>query len=159
MQPKTARETCITMTHRVMPQDTNPAGNVHGGVILKHIDTAAAVVAMRHARSSVVTACIDSMDFLEPVYVGELVTFKASVNNVGRTSMEVGVRVEAENLYTGNVRWTNSAYLVFVALDGDGKPTEVPQLVLETEEDERRHREAVERKKLRKQMRDLNWRK
>lgn len=150
MQGRTKTETSIVLAQRLLPQDTNPAGNIHGGVILKHIDIAAGTVAMRHARSNAVTASIDRMDFLRPVYVGELVFFKASLNYVGATSMEIGVRVEAENLLTGEVRYTNSAYLTFVALDKDGRPARVPPLILETETDERRWREAEERRRLRK---------
>ena len=111
---KSPRETEVIMTHRVLPQDANPAGNLHGGVILKHVDTAGGVVAMRHCRGNVVTASIDRMDFLAPAYVGELLTFKARLNSVGSSSMEVGVRVEAENLFTGKVRhshgYGNKAY-------------------------------------------------
>jgi len=154
MQPKRKEETSITMAQRLLPQDTNPAGNIHGGVILKQIDLTAATVAMRHARCNVVTASIDRIDFLRPVHVGELVRFKASLNYVGRTSMEVGVRVEAENLITGEVRYTNSAYLTFVALDVDGKPTPVPGLVLESGEDHRRWREAEDRRLARNTLKD-----
>ncbi|BBD10024.1 acyl-CoA thioesterase [Desulfovibrio ferrophilus] len=149
MKGKTSKESCITLSQRVLPQDANPAGNVHGGVILKYIDTAAGTVGMRHARGNVVTASIDRMDFLAPVYVGELVTFKACMNYVGTTSMEIGVRVEAENLLTGEVRYTNSAYLTFVALDEHGRPTSVAPLILENEDEERRWREAKERRKAR----------
>lgn len=147
MQGKTKAQSSITLSQRLLPQDANPAGNVHGGVILKYIDTAAGTVAMRHGRTNAVTASIDRMDFLRPVFVGELVTIKASLNYVGTTSMEVGVRVEAENLLTGEVRYTNSAYLTFVALDKDGKPTKVPPLVLENDTDQRRWREAEERRR------------
>lgn len=143
---KSPSETRLSVAYRVMPQDTNPAGNLHGGVILRYIDLCAATVAMRHARSNVVTASLDRMDFIKPVYVGELVILHANVNMVGRTSMEVGVRVEAENLYTGEVRWTNSAYLTFVAMGENGRPRQVPSLRLETEEDERRNREAKQRR-------------
>lgn len=149
MNGKTSKETAVTLSQRVLPQDANPAGNVHGGVILKYIDTAAGTVAMRHSRTNTVTASIDRMDFLAPVFVGELVTFKACINYVGTTSMEVGVRVEAENLRTGEVRYTNSAYLTFVALDDDGRPTPIAPLILETEVEERRWREAKERRKAR----------
>jgi len=148
---KTAAESAVTMTHQVLPHDANPAGNVHGGVILKFIDTAAGVVAMRHVRGWAVTASIDRMDFLKPVFVGELVVIKASLNLVGRTSMEIGVRVEAENLLTGEVRHTNSAYLTFVALDEHGCPREAPPLVIEGELAERRHRQAQRRRELRRQ--------
>ena len=148
---KTPEESAVIMTHQVLPSDANPAGNVHGGVILKHIDTAAGVVAMRHVRGWAVTASIDRMDFLKPVYVGELVTIKASLNLVGRTSMEVGVRVEAENLLTGEVRHTNSAYLTFVALDGLGCPRPAPPLLIKGDVAERRHRQALRRRELRRQ--------
>jgi uncharacterized protein (TIGR00369 family) len=148
---KTAAESAVTMTHQVLPHDANPAGNVHGGVILKHIDTAAGVVAMRHVRGWAVTASIDRMDFLKPVFVGELVIIKASLNMVGRTSMEIGVRVEAENLLTGEVRHTNSAYLTFVALDDHGNPRPAPPLIIKGEVAERRFRQAERRRELRRQ--------
>ncbi len=137
------------MTHIALPEDANPAGNLHGGVILKHVDTAGGVVAMRHARANVVTASFERMDFLEPAYVGELMTFKASLNYVGRTSMEVGVRVEAENPITGHVRHTNSAYVTYVALDENGRPRSVPPLDLDTPTAERRAREAENRRRMR----------
>jgi uncharacterized protein (TIGR00369 family) len=149
MEGKKARESAVTMAQVMIPQDANPAGNVHGGVIMRHIDTAAAVAAARHSRSNVVTASIDRLDFHHPVFVGDLLFFKGSVNFVGRTSMEVGVRVEAENLLTGVVEHTASAYLTFVSLDEKGKPREVPPLVLETEEDERRNTEAGKRREVR----------
>lgn len=151
LQGKSPRETEVIMTHRVLPQDANPAGNLHGGVILKHVDTAGGVVGMRHCRGNVVTASIDRMDFLAPAYVGELLTFKARLNYVGRSSMEVGVRVEAENLFTGKVRHTNTCYLTYVALGPDGRPTPAPPLILETDEDRRRHCEAQDRRRARKE--------
>lgn len=155
MQPKSATESEVIMTHLVLPQDANPAGNLHGGVILKHIDTAGGVVAKKHSRCNIVTASIDRMAFKQPAYMGELLTFKASLNHVGRSSMEVGVRVEAENLSTGEIRHTNSAYLTFVALDEAGKPTEVPPLLQDTETAKRRHREAELRRELRQKERAL----
>lgn len=130
------------MSQAMIPQDANPAGNVHGGVIMKLIDTAGAVSASRHARTNVVTASIDRLDFLHPVFIGDFVTLRASVNFVGKTSMEVGVRVEAENLLTGWTRHTSTAYLTFVALDGNGRPLPLPALILETEEQQRRNAEA-----------------
>ena len=135
------------------PEDANPVGNVHGGVIMKHIDTAAGVVAFRHSRRNSVTASIDRLDFHSPVYVGDLLILKASLNWVGRSSMEVGVRVEAENLLTGEVRPTASAYLTFVALDKKGKPAEVPALILEGEEENRRYCEALQRRETRLEQR------
>ena len=122
MEGKTVGESAVIMAQVMGPPDVNNAGNVHGGVIMRLIDTAAGVVAVRHARSNAVTASIDRMDFIYPVFVGDLVTFKASLNMVGKTSMEIGVRVETENLFTGEVRHTASAYLTYVALDKSGRP-------------------------------------
>jgi acyl-CoA hydrolase len=147
MKSKTVRETSITMAVQMNPEDTNPVGHVHGGVIMKYVDTAAGVVAIRHARNNAVTASIDRLDFHYPVFVGDLLILKASLNFVGKSSMEVGVRVEAENLLTGEVRHTASAYLTFVALDKSGKPVPVPALEPETDEERRRNCEAVVRKK------------
>lgn len=149
MNSKTVAETSVTMAQVMLPQDANPAGNIHGGVIMKLIDTAAAVVASRHARGNTVTASIDRLDFHHPVFVGDLLFLKACINMVGRTSMEVGVRVEAENYMTGEVRHTSSAYLTFVALDKNGRPRELPPLILETDEERRRNQEAMMRKKTR----------
>ncbi len=149
MEGKRVRDTSVTMAQMMIPQDANPAGNVHGGVVVKIIDEAAGVVAARHARTDVVTASIDRMDFHHPVFVGDVLFFKASLNLVGRTSMEIGVRVEAENLMTGEVRHAASAYLTYVALDKNGRPTEVPPLILETEEEIRRNREAKVRRDVR----------
>ena len=149
MEGKRVKDSSVTIAQVMIPQDANPAGNVHGGVIMKLIDTAAAVVASRHARSNTVTVSIDRLDFHHPVFVGDLLFFKAGLNMVGRTSMEVGVRVESENLITGEVRHTASAYLTFVALDKEGRPQSVPQLSLETEEEMRRNREARTRRAMR----------
>lgn len=149
MNAKRVSESSVVMAQVMNPQDANPAGNVHGGVIMKLIDTAAGTVAVRHARSNVVTASIDRLDFLGPAFIGDLLTFKASLNYVGRTSMEVGVRVEAETLLTSHVRHTASAYLTFVALDSQGRPMEVPQLVIETEMERRRNNEARARREMR----------
>lgn len=149
MEGKRVRESSAVMAQQMNPQDTNPAGNVHGGVIMKLIDTAAGAVAVRHARSNAVTASIDRLDFHNPVFIGDFVTIRASLNLVGRTSMEVGVRVESENLITGERRHTASAYLTFVALDKDGRPTPLPQLILETDDEKRRNREAKARRETR----------
>ena len=149
MAAKKAGESQVIMSHVMLPQDANPAGNVHGGVIMKHIDTVAGVVAVRHARCNVVTASIDRLDFFHPAYIGNLLTLKARLNFVGKTSMEIGVRAETENLLTGQIRHTASAYLTFVALDRSGRPTEVPELVLETEDEFRRNREALARREAR----------
>jgi len=149
VKEKSVAESTVIMAQVMNPLDANPAGNVHGGVIMKLIDTAAAAVAKRHARSNAVTASIDRLDFHKPVYIGDLVTFKASLNYTGRTSMEIGVRVEAETLMTGEIRHAVSAYLTFVALDDDGRPREIPQLHLTTEEDKRRNQEAISRREVR----------
>jgi len=146
MEGKEIRESSILMAQLMNPEDTNPAGNVHGGVIMKLIDNAAGCVAARHARSNVVTASIDRLDFYNPVFVGDLVTTKASINFVGNTSMELGVRVESENLITGHIRHTASAYLTFVALGSNGRPLHLSPLILETDEDKRRNREAKDRR-------------
>jgi uncharacterized protein (TIGR00369 family) len=146
MKSKRAKDSAITMAIIMLPEDANPAGNVHGGVIMKHIDSAAGVVAVRHASSNAVTASIDRLDFHSPVYVGNLLTVKASLNMAGSTSMELGVRVEAEDLMTGKVRHTASAYLTFVALDGNRRPKKIPGLVLESQEEIRRNREARARR-------------
>lgn len=149
MQEKPVSASSLVMAHQMLPQDANPAGNVHGGVIMKHIDTAGGVVAMRHVRGNAVTASIDRLDFLAPVFVGDLIIVKASVNMVGTTSMEVGVRVEAENLLSGGVRHCASAYITYVALDENGRPTSVPGLALETDEESRRNHEAQARRTMR----------
>ncbi len=149
MEGKTVKESQITMAIQMNPEDANPVGNVHGGVIMKYVDTAAGAVAIRHARKICVTASIDRLDFHHPVYIGDLLILKASITMVGSTSMEVGVRVEAENLLTGAVRHTASAYLTFVAFDEKGVPTRVPPLVLETQEENRRNCEAQIRREAR----------
>lgn len=153
MAGKSVKETAVVMAQVMLPEDANPAGNVHGGVIMKLIDTAAAVVSSRHARSNTVTASIDMISFLHPVFVGDLLWLKACVNMVGKTSMEVGVRVEAENFITGETRHTSSAYLTFVALGPDGKPAEIPGLILETDDDRRRNQAAGMRRKARLELR------
>ena len=149
MEGKRIRESAIIMAQLMNPEDANIAGNVHGGVIMKLIDSAAGCAAARHSRSNVVTASIDRLDFYNPVFMGDLVTIKASLNFVGKTSMELGVRVEAENLITGQIRHTASAYLTFVALDSNSSPLPIPPLVLETDEEKRRNQDAKERRKTR----------
>ena len=139
----------LTFSFLMLPQDANLAGNVHGGVIMKHIDSAAGVVAARHARSNVVTASIDRLEFHHPVFIGNLLSLRASLNLVGRTSMEVGVRAEAEDLKTGIIRHVASAYLTFVALDSDGRPMQVPVYSPALAEARRRHRMAAKRRELR----------
>jgi uncharacterized protein (TIGR00369 family) len=153
MTGKRVTESKLVMAQTMNPQDANPAGNVHGGVIMKMIDTIAGAVAIRHSRANVVTVSIDRLVFYSPVFVGDLLTLKASLNMVGSTSMEVGVRVESENLLLDQLRHTASAYLTMVALGADSRPIKVPDLILETEEETRRNREAIARKKVRLQER------
>ncbi|MDY0162253.1 acyl-CoA thioesterase [Desulfobotulus sp.] len=149
MQGKTIRESRVILSHLMLPEDTNPAGNVHGGVIMKYIDNAAGVVAVRHARKLCVTASVDRLDFHNPVFIGNLLIIKASLNLVGSTSAEVGVRVEAEDVLTGKIRHVVSAYLTFVALDDQMRPTTMPPLILENDEERRRNKEAIDRRKVR----------
>jgi len=129
-----------------MPGDANNMGHVFGGVIMAMMDKTAAIAAYRHCRAPVVTASVDRVDFREPIHLGDLVVMKASVNYAGRTSMEVGVRVEAEELLTGRRRHTNSCYLTFVAVDRNGRPIEVPDLLPETPDEKRRYQAATERR-------------
>jgi len=134
--------------------DANVTGNVHGGTILKLCDEVAGIAAIRHSGCRVVTAGMDRMTFLHPVSVGNLVTVRASVNAAWRTSMEVGVRVESENVRTREVRHTSTAYLTMVALDEEGRPTEIPAVAPGTEVEERRRREAQIRRDNRLSERD-----
>ena len=138
------------VSRRMLPSHANPAGTVFGGEMLAQCDEAAGIAASRHARARVATAKVDAMEFLEPALIGDVLTCKASVNAVFGSSMEVGVRVEAENTLTGDVRHTNSAYFVMVALDEDGKPFDVDDVEPSGEDAERRHREANERQRARK---------
>ena len=149
LKPRSIEYSRVIMSHLLQPQDANSAGIAHGGVVMKHIDTAGGVVAIRHTRGNCVTASIDRLDFHNPAFIGNLLTLKASLNMVGSTSMEVGVRVETEDLRTGEVRHTASAYLTFVALDENFRPRQVPPLLLETEADKRRNRQAQDRRRVR----------
>jgi acyl-CoA hydrolase len=143
---KRVAESAVVMSQLMLPSDANPWGNVHGGSIMKLVDSAAGVVATRHCRTRVVTARIDEMSFLAPVSIGDVVTLKASVNDTGHTSLEVGVRVEAEELRTGRVWHVGSAHLVFVSLDDVGRPTPVPPLIAETPEEVSRQQAARARR-------------
>jgi acyl-CoA hydrolase len=146
VEPRAASESRAVLVHWMGPTDANSAGYVHGGSVMKLCDEVAGIAAIRHCRQRVVTAGMDRMTFLLPVHIGELVTLHASVNAVWRTSMEVGVRVEAENPRSGEVRRTNTAYVTMVALDDDGRPAEVPPLQTETPDEVRRAREAQVRR-------------
>jgi acyl-CoA hydrolase len=149
-QIKTVQESQHESSQLMMPQDANNLGHVFGGVVLSMMDKTAAIAAIRHCRIPVVTASIDRVDFREPIHLGDLLIMKASVNYVGRTSLEVGVRVEAEDLVTGRRRHTNSCYLTFVAVDKHGRPVDVPGLKPETPEETRRFHAAERRRKRRR---------
>lgn len=145
----------VIMTEIVLPSHTNALGTIFGGVIMSWVDIAAAIAAQRHCRKTVVTASIDDLAFINAVRTGWIVEIRAKVNYTSRTSMEVGVRVDAEDPKTGNVFHTSSAYLTFVALDDSGKPVSVPPLTPKSDEDKRRFDEARKRRELRLQRRDL----
>lgn len=145
LEPKHVRDSQLTLAVAMNPADANPLGDVHGGVVMKLVDEAGGMCAIRHARRQTVTVAMDSMTFLSPVRVGDLVTFQASINWVGRTSIEVGIRVEAENVLTGQVTHTNSAFAVYVALDDTGRPMNVPPVILESDEERRRWEEGEHR--------------
>ena len=142
VDPRPVRASQAALIRWMGITDANSAGFVHGGIVMKMCDEAAGIAAVKHSRCRVVTAAIDRMTFLHPVHVGQLLTCRASVNAVWRTSMEVGVRVEAESPRSGEVRHTSTAYLTMVALDDEGQPTEVPPLAVETDDERRREREA-----------------
>jgi acyl-CoA hydrolase len=138
-----------TMTYLAAPNDANLKGSLFGGVVLALVDKIAYVTATRHANCPTVTASFDQVDFRSPIEIGEIVTLKASVNFVGRTSMEVGVRVLAESVTGGEPRHTNSCYVTMVALDDDGRPRPVPKLIVEDEVEHRRYQDAVQRRQAR----------
>lgn len=148
-KPKTSRASRITLAQLMQPEHANNLGNVHGGWIMKLVDEAGALACMRHAQKRVVTVAVDSLVFREPIKIGHLVTLNAEVTYTGRTSMEAEVQVTAENPITGERTHTNTAYLVYVALDDNAKPTAVPPLVAETEEDIDRMKQAEARQKRR----------
>ncbi len=147
------RESCSDYTELALPNDANPLGNLIGGRVMHLVDITGAIAAMRHARIPVVTASIDHMTFLHPVHIGELVILKSTVNRVFNTSMEVGVKVFVENMRTGLVRHTSSAYLTFVGIDSEGKRVTLPQAFPETDEEKRRYDAAGERRKYRLELR------
>lgn len=149
MEGKKVSDSTVYLSEVMQPHDANIAGNIHGGVIMKLIDNAAGVVAVKHSHTNVVTASIDRLSFHNPVYIGDIVSLKACINMVGKSSMEIGVRVETENLLSGEVKHVASAYLTFVALGSEGKPVPVPDLILETDEERRRNEEAKDRKQIR----------
>ena len=149
LTPRSPSSSAVSLIRQMGMTDANLLGNAHGGEIMKLVDTAGGLAAMKHCGGPVVTVAMDEMTFIEPVFVGDVVTVRAMVNDVGRTSLEVGVRVEAENVITGRDVHTSSAYLVYVALDGQGKPRPVPPLLTENEEQAQRRREAKLRREAR----------
>lgn len=154
-EAKTVKDSQIQLSQSMGIADANLANRVHGGVIMRLVDTAAGLAAIKHASGAVVTAAIDEMSFIAPVNLGDLVTLRASVNEVGNTSMEVGVRVETENVLTGERAHTSTAYLVFVAVDPlTSRPRPVPSLVAETADEHRRMREAKLRRQARLERRE-----
>jgi acyl-CoA hydrolase len=159
MPGRFVRESISEYSEFALPNDANTLGNVLGGKVMHLVDIAAALAAVRHARCSVVTASVDHMSFLHPIHIGQLIVLRSSVNRVFRTSMEVGVRVEVENLVTGDIRHTSSAYLTFVALDKSGGRLAIPPVIPETEEETRRYEEAQERREYRLAMREKALRK
>ena len=148
------RESISEYSEFALPTDANTLGNVLGGKVMHLVDLAAALAAVRHARCAVVTASVDQMSFLHPVHIGQLIVLRSSVNRVFRTSMEIGVRVEVENLLTGHIKHTSSAYLTFVAIDKSGKRLPIPPVIPETEDEKRRFLEAEERRAYRLAMRE-----
>lgn len=146
---KTSRASRVYLSQLMQPEHANHHGNVHGGWIMKLVDEAGALACMRHAQTRVVTVAVDSLVFREPIKIGDLVTFTAEVTYTGRTSMEAEVQVVAENPITGERTHTNTAYLVYVGLDDENRPTVIPQLILESDEDKTRYEQA----KLRQQRR------
>lgn len=153
MNPKPVRESISEYSELALPNDANVLGNLLGGKVMHLVDMCGALAAIRHARSPVVTASIDYMNFLSPVRIGQLLMLRSSVNRVFRTSMEVGVKVLVEDLASGEVRHTSSAYLTFVAIDAAGNRVPVPPVIPETEEEKRRYEEAARRREHRLEMR------
>ena len=151
MQGKKVSESEVVMVHLPMPDESNSAGTMHGGHLLKHIDNAAGLVACRHARSKVVTAALERMDFLTPIHFGEAIIIKGSINLAGRSSMEIGVRVEVEHIRSGQTRHAATCYVTYVAVDDEGRPQEVPPLIIESEDEIRRQAKALDRRARRRQ--------
>ncbi|MDX2269461.1 MAG: acyl-CoA thioesterase [Bryobacter sp.] len=151
-EPRAVRESRSEISELALPNDANPLGNLIGGRVMHLVDIAGAIAASRHARAPVVTASVDYMNFLNPIHIGQLVRVYSSVNRAWNTSMEVGVKVCVEDLMTGEVKHTTSAYLTFVAVDGKGAKVKVPAVLAETETEKRRYEQAGERRKARLEM-------
>lgn len=154
MQPRPVKESQTTITELMIPSYANFGGKIHGGILLSLMDKVAYATASKHAGTYCVTVSVDKVEFLQPVEVGELVSLKASVNYVGRTSLIVGIRVEAQNVKTGIIKHTNSCFFTMVAKDDNNKPTEVPPLILEDHEDVKRFIESLRMKGIKQKVRD-----
>jgi acyl-CoA hydrolase len=154
MEGKPVRESASEYLELALPNDANGLGNVLGGKVMHLVDLAAAMAGMRHARKPIVTASVDSLHFLHPVHIGELIMLRSSVNRVFRSSMEIGVKVMTEKLLTGERLHTCSAYLTFVAVDQAGRAMAIPPAIPETEDEIRRYRQAGERREYRLTMRN-----
>lgn len=154
MNAKSVSESRVTLTLLMGPQDANMLGNVHGGILMKLCDEAGGMAATKYARHPAVTVTVDSMTFHSPVHIGNLLTVSAEVTWVGRTSLETRVLVTAEDVISGKVTHTNTAHFVYVALDENGRPTPVPPLLCETEEEKERYARALQRRALRLQLRE-----
>jgi uncharacterized protein (TIGR00369 family) len=148
LDPKPVRDSRTTITELMIPSYANFGGKIHGGILLSLMDKVAYACASRHCGTYCVTVSVDGVDFLQPVDVGDLVSLKASVNYVGRTSLVVGIQVTAENVQQAHVKHTNTSYFTMVARDADGQPVIVPPLILETDDDIRRFVTAAERRKV-----------
>jgi acyl-CoA hydrolase len=157
MEGKNTSESRTVMTDLVLPPDTNFHGTIFGGQVMSYIDKIASITAMRHCRSQVVTASFDSMDFLAPIKVGEAISLVAHITWTRRTSMEIFVKIQSENLLTGEKKLTGTSYLTFVALDDNGKPKEVPAIIPETEEEIMQFKTAQERYENRKKRKQLKY--
>ncbi len=151
---KKVKDSIITMTELVLPHHTNQLGNLLGGQLMHWIDICAALASSKHAQRICVTASVDRINFLHPIKLGDVVTIKASVNRVFNTSMEVGVKVTAENHTKGIQRHTNSAYLTFVGLDDNGKPVKAQEIIPVSDDEKRRYNDALIRREKRLQLRD-----
>jgi acyl-CoA hydrolase len=144
-EEKSSSETSLTMPQMVLPFHANAAGRMHGGEVMKLMDSAAFVVATRHCQENVVTASVTQLSFLEPVFIGDLVICYAKINYTGRTSLEVYVNVKAEHLESGTIKKISEAFFFMVAVDRNGRPTVIPSLKLETDEDRRYFEDARQR--------------
>ncbi|MBS1558562.1 MAG: acyl-CoA thioesterase [Bacteroidetes bacterium] len=154
MDARAVKDSQTTITELMIPSYANFGGKIHGGILLSLMDKVAYATASKHAGAYCVTVSVDKVEFLQPVEVGELVSLKASVNYVGRTSLMIGIRVESQNVKTGEVKHTNSCFFTMVAKDDNNKPMEVPKLILENEEDIKRFIEALRVREIKEKVRE-----